>query len=161
MGIYPSSHFHSWNGAQQKTDSYFEQHRFEKAVNLTLSSETETIEHPLQTPIFTPVVLDRKEVNPITALPKSVQVFCKASLMYLTRQNKLAKRLSGKFISVPPWDTEPCGEVHPAPIICTTHIPLAPHLFSPILSRKLSFTNPEWDLKQVQHFTTLSPKTWV
>ncbi len=54
----------------KKTESYFEQHRFEKAVNLTLSSETETIEHPLQTPIFTPVVLDRKEVNPITALPK-------------------------------------------------------------------------------------------
>ena len=54
----------------KKTEPYFEQHRFEKAVNLTPSSETETIEHPLQTPIFTPVVLDRKEVNPITALPK-------------------------------------------------------------------------------------------
>ena len=54
----------------KKTETYFEQHRFEKAVNLNPSSETETIEHPLQTPIFTPVVLDRKEVNPITALTK-------------------------------------------------------------------------------------------
>lgn len=54
----------------KKTESYFEQHRFEKAVNLTPSIETEIIEHPIQTPIFTPVVLDRNEVNPITALPK-------------------------------------------------------------------------------------------
>lgn len=54
----------------KRTELLFEQHRFENAVNLTPSSEAATIEHPLQTPIITPVVMESKWIHPITALPK-------------------------------------------------------------------------------------------
>lgn len=54
-----------------KSESFFERHRFENAVTLVPSSDPETLEHPLQAPLFAPIVMERNWINPITALPKN------------------------------------------------------------------------------------------